>query len=87
MVGLIDKICDRIVDDIHDMWKWGSVQLSTLGFFVMGAAEVLGSSWSGLPPDLRDKIPHSQTLGMILFGLTIIARITKRKEKSNGSDQ
>lgn len=70
-----------LIDDWHRAWKYLSIQFSALGFLLMGAAEVLGSSWSGLPPDIRDKIPHAQTIAMVLFALTMLGRVVRKRDK------
>lgn len=74
----------RLVDDWRRAWRWSSVRLSALGALVMAVAEVAGSSWSALPPDVRDSIPHAQTIALILFVAVPIARIFTRGEKADG---
>jgi hypothetical protein len=74
----------KLVDDWRRAWRWSSVRLSALGALVMAAAEVAGSSWSALPPDIRDSIPHAQTIALVLFVLMPIARIFTREEASDG---
>lgn len=65
----------KLVDDWRRAWRWASVRLSLMGAVLMGAAEVAGSSWSALPPEIRDSIPHAETIALLLFVLTPIARI------------
>ena len=50
----------------------------------VGVAELAGSSWSALPPDIRDAIPHAQTIALVLFVLVPVARIFKRKGPDDG---
>lgn len=69
----------KLVTDWKRAWRWSSVRLSALGAILMGAAEVAGSSWSALPPDVRDAIPHAQTIALVLFVLVPVARILKRE--------
>jgi hypothetical protein len=74
----------KLVDDWRRAWRWSSVQLSAVGAVVMGAAEIAGSSWSALPPDVRDNIPHAQTIALVLFVLLPIARIFTKGGKDDG---
>lgn len=69
----------KLVSNWRRAWRWSSVRLSALGALVMGAAEVAGSSWSALPPDIRDSIPHAPTIGLVLFLLMPIARVLTTK--------
>lgn len=82
--GFWDKVQDHLIDDWHRAFKFASVQISLLGVAAMGAAEVLGSSWGGLPPSLQDRIPHAQTIAMVLFVLNIGGRVYQKKGKTIG---
>lgn len=85
---LMEKIRDRLIDDWKQAWKLWSVQLSSLAFMVMLAAEILGSGWQQLPQEVRDNIPHAVTIGLVLNGLTILARIFNQiKGTKDGTDQ
>lgn len=77
---LIDKLKIDTVHDISRSWKWASVQISALGIVIMGAAQVLGQSWTGMPPSIQDRIPHADTIAMILFGATLVGRVLKKKD-------
>ena len=80
---LIEKAKASVIDDWKDAWKWASVRTPALGIALMGAAEVLGSSWNGLPQDLRENIPHAQTVAMILFGVSLFGRLIKQQKGPN----
>lgn len=68
----------KLVNNWRRAWRWSSVRLSALGAVLMGAAEVAGSSWAALPPDVRDVIPHAPTIALVLFVLMPVARIFRQ---------
>lgn len=74
----------KLVNNWRRAWRWSSVRLSALGAVLMGAAEVAGSSWAALPPDVRDAIPHAPTIALVLFVLVPVARVFKREGKDDG---
>ncbi len=71
----------KLVDEWRHAWKWASVRLSALGALIMVLAEVAGQSWAALPPDLRAHIPHADSIALVLFLMTPIARILTREKK------
>lgn len=73
----------KLVNDWQRAWRWSSVRLSALGAVLMGGAELAGSSWAALPPDIRDNVPHAQTIALVLFVLVPLARIFTRGDKSD----
>lgn len=76
-----------LIDNWRNAWKFASIQLNTLGLFVMAALEILRQSWEYLPPHLQQKIPHATELGLILFALAIVGRLFVLEKKPDVSDQ
>ena len=77
----------HLIDDWDRAWKWASVRTSALGILIMGAAQILGSSWTSLPPSLQQYIPHADVIAMILFGVTMVGRLFKWKVEPNGTEK
>lgn len=75
------KISDYLIHEWQHAWKLWSVQLNAIGLGLMVFGEVMRDSWSVLPPSLADKIPHAEVIGMVVFALGIIARLTKQAPK------
>jgi hypothetical protein len=75
-----------IIDNWRHGWKWASVRTSALGIGVMSMAEVFGSTWAGLPPSLQEKIPHADTLAIILFSVALVGRFFKLEKKETTDD-
>ncbi|MFY9349305.1 MAG: hypothetical protein WBL20_16220 [Sphingobium sp.] len=71
----------KLVEDWRRAWRWWSVRLSALGALLMGVAEVAGQSWAGLPQDVRDQVPHAQTIALVLFMAAGLARLVKQGGK------
>ena len=74
----------KLVEDWQRAWRWSSVRISAAGAVLMGAAEIAGSSWAALPPDIRANIPHAQTIALVLFLLQPIARVLTKGGRSDG---
>lgn len=75
-----------LIDNWRQGWKWSSVRTSALGIGMMGAAQVLGSTWAGLPPSIQDRIPHSDVIAMVLFGVALVGRFFKLEKKETSDD-
>ena len=76
-----------LIDNWRNAWKFASIQLNTIGLFVMAALEILGQSWEFLPLHIQQKIPHATELGLILFALAIVGRLFVLEKKPDVSDQ
>ena len=74
----------RLIDEWKQAWKLASVQLSALGFILMALPEVFSTAWGYIPDDIKAQMPYANHVGMIMFGLVILARILKRKDRSDG---
>lgn len=74
----------KLVDNWKRAWRWWSVRLSAAGAVVMGVAEVAGHSWASLPPELRDTLPHAQTIGLGLFIASALARLIQQETNDGG---
>lgn len=77
----------KLVDDWKSSWKFASVQWSALGILMVTVSDVVHQTWVQIPPEVQDKIPHSSSIALVLFGLTMIGRILqiKPKELEDGS--
>jgi hypothetical protein len=76
-----------IIDNWRQGWKWASVRTSALGIGVMGAAQVLGSTWAGLPPSIQERIPHADVIAMVLFGVALVGRFFKLEKGETTNDE
>lgn len=72
-----------LIEDWKKSWKLPSIQINLLGFLLM-LIEFLSPTWAALPAEIQDKIPHSTTIALVLFGLGLIGRILKTQEKKDG---
>lgn len=73
------KISDYLIHEWQHAWKLWSVQLNVIGIGLMAFGEIMRDSWSALPPSLADRIPHAETIGLIVFILGLVARLMKQK--------
>lgn len=76
----------KLIEDWRKAWKFASVQINVLGLLVM-AIDFAGQTWNSLPPFIHEKIPNASTVAMVLFGLGILGRIVKLREKPNGESK
>lgn len=65
----------KLVDDWKESWKFASIQWSAVGMVVMTVADLANQTWIQLPTDIQEKIPHSSTIALVIFGLSIIGRL------------
>ena len=72
------------IPDWKRAWKFASVQISTLGVILMVLVEFVNQAWIALPPQVVAQIPHTQYIAMVLFGLSLIGRVLKLKDKEDG---
>lgn len=84
MLTPFDRLKTCLVDEWKGSWKLWSVQINALGLLLMGLGEALRESWTQLPSDLATKIPHSETIGMVMFGLGLVARVLKQGGSKTG---
>lgn len=77
----------KVIDDWKKAWKFASVQISAVGFILMSVIEMANSALISLPPHLQQQIPHASTVGLVLFGLGLVGRLFKLKEKIQDGDQ
>ncbi|MNF31592.1 hypothetical protein D3C85_760070 [compost metagenome] len=62
------------IENAKDGWKFSTVQLSAVGFAIMGVAEAANQAWVTLPPEVQALVPMTPTVGWIIFGLTMVSR-------------
>ena len=65
-------------------WRFASVQLSVLGIVLMSLSDTVVGIWGDLPSSIRQDLPHAETVGIIMFVLTIVGRLVTLKEKLDG---
>ena len=73
-----------LIPDWKRAWKFASFQISTLGVILMVLVEFMNQTWIALPPHVVAQIPHTQYIAMVLFGLILIGRVLKLKDKKDG---
>lgn len=69
--------------DLNRITDW---VVSSVGFVVMFLAEVLGPTWNSLPEHLHDRIPHANTIGLMLFGVGLFVRLLTWRSDKKGCD-
>lgn len=77
----------KLIPDWKRAWKFASVQIGTVGFILMSVIEMANSALISLPLHLQQQIPHASTVGLVLFGLGLVGRLFKLKEKIQDGDQ
>jgi hypothetical protein len=83
---ILDRVHDALVDEWKGSWKLWSVQINALGLAMMAFGEMLRGYWFQIPDWLLNRIPHAETIGVILFALGLVARLLKQKKKSPDAD-
>ena len=73
----------KLVEDWKDGWKFWSVQLGAAGMGLLTFADFLNQVLMTVPPVLGMKIPHAQSLGLVLIGAGLISRFLKQGTKKN----
>lgn len=73
----------KLIEDWRKSWKLASVRLSLLGATLMVGAQIAGDTWAGLPVEVRNQIPHADTIAMVLFFLVPIARVLTKERKDD----
>ncbi|QEM41180.1 holin [Pseudomonas phage Zuri] len=74
----------KLIPEWKRAWKFASIRWNLLGVLAMGVIEFLNQTWQTLPPDIRDNLPHASKIAMVLFVLSIIGRMFKKKEATDG---
>ena len=75
-----------LIPDWKRAWKFASFQISTLGVILMALVEFVNQAWISLPPSVVSQIPHTQTIALALFGLGIVGRLFKLKDKDDDAE-
>lgn len=75
-----------LIPDWKRAWKFASVQISTLGVILMALVEIVNQAWIVLPPSIVSQIPHTQYIAMSLFGLGVVGRVIKLKDKEDDDE-
>ena len=86
MVKIINSWRLGIIEDWRCAWKWASIRTPALGIAIMGLAQILGQTWSGLPPSLQQYIPHADKIAMFLFTVSMVGRLCKLEKKPDGTE-
>lgn len=71
------------IENWKDGWKFSSIQLSTVGFAIMGVVEAVNQTWITLPPHMQALVPMAPAISWILFGGTIVGRLFKLSRKTD----
>lgn len=73
-----------LIDDCKRWWKLWSIRLNAIGLLILGWIQFDPVSalavWNMMPGPVASRIPAGMvsTLGMILFGLSMLARVVKQ---------
>lgn len=71
----------RLIPNWKKCWKLASVRMSAIGIIVFSALDIINQYWFALPPDIREYVPNSKAISLVLFGLIILSRIIQFTEK------
>lgn len=74
----------KLIPEWKRAWKFASIRWNLLGILAMGVIEFLNQIWQSLPPEVRDNLPHASKIAMALFVLSIIGRMLKKVEVTDG---
>lgn len=64
----LHRLRPRLIAEWRSAWRYWSIRIAAIGAALSGA-------WVALPADTRALIPGAQWIGLLLFGLTIAARL------------
>ena len=71
----------KLIPDWKKAWKFASVQINTIGIFVLSALDIIQQSWNVVPVAMQSKIPYSTTIAIVLMALGIVGRLFVLKGK------
>lgn len=77
----------RLIDDWKSSWRFASIQWSTVGLVLMVTSDTVVQVFTGLPPEIRDRLPHATTIATVIFAMTLVSRLLQVKEKCKDDDQ
>lgn len=80
---MLQHIKNALIAEWRGSWKLWSVQANALGLALMGFGEIMHDSWDQLPASLAAKIPHAETIGIVMFAMGLVARLLKQGGKSH----
>lgn len=71
-----------LIENWKKAWKFWSVQLTTIGIFLLSFADVLNAAWASMAPSLSAHIPGARYVALGVFILSLIARLIDQGEDS-----
>lgn len=74
----------KLINEWKQSWKFWSVQLNTLGIFLLAASDAIAQAWSMLPPSLASNVPNAKWIAMAVFVLGLIARLIPQEGLKDG---
>lgn len=74
----------KLITDWKSAWKFASVQLSVLGFIMMSMSDTVIQVWNQLPVEMKADLPNANTVGMVMFALTVLGRLFVLQGKQDG---
>jgi hypothetical protein len=87
-MGIIRNFKSRLVDDVGNLHKRWSVQLSTLGSVLIALSQLAPQSYYDLPKWAQDAIPPSFVpwVGVGLVLSSVVAQALKQKNLQGSGD-
>ena len=77
-----------LIANRRQIWRLWSVRVSALGSMIfailIAAPDQLLAIWAALPPELQAMIPNAPELGLVLFVASLVARILRQKDRTDG---
>lgn len=73
----------KLIPNWKDSWKFSSMWATGAGILISAADLILSS----VPIGYIHGVPHGKSIILILFGLVLIGRITKKKGKPDGCEE
>lgn len=71
----------NLIRNWKSVWKFWSVQLNALGIMILAFADVLNQAATAMAPSLVNKLPHAQSIAIVVFGLGIVARLINQEKR------
>ena len=80
----------ELIENWRECWRFWSVRLGIVGSAITGVLiafpDVALSAWAMMPADLKSAIPerYMPLIGVVVFALSIVARLVKQKNLNKG---
>ena len=84
---MLNRLRISLIAEWKSSWKLWSVQINALGLMLMTFGVFIRDAIDWMPSSLVGRLPHAETIGIIFFGLGLIARILRQERKDDNDKQ